>query len=101
MMQTRFWRTIGSRAVMRLLPDIPEGRPSFELSDDEIDTVVNLLCRGAAEARMLVTAGMLELPMTGHLKKKLLRLKGELGFTNLEIHGEFELLDLSNDNPEA
>jgi hypothetical protein len=86
---------------MRLLPDAPEGRPSFKLSGDEIATVVDLLCRAAAESRMLVTAGMLEVPMTLHLKKKMRRLKRELGLTNLDIQGEFELLDLSHDDPKV
>ncbi|MBI5921502.1 MAG: hypothetical protein HY847_07595 [Betaproteobacteria bacterium] len=86
---------------MRLLPDTPIGRPSFELSDDEVATVVDLLCRGAAEARAFVTTGMLEVPITIHVKKAMRRLKKQLGLTNLEIGGEFELLDLSNDDPEV
>ena|ERR1700736_5892636 len=86
---------------MRLLLDTPAGRPSFGLSEDQIATVVDLLCRGAAESRTFVTVGMLEVPITIHLKKAVLRLKKQLGLTNLEIGGEFELLDLSNDDPEV
>lgn len=86
---------------MRLSSDTPVGQPSFELSDDQLATVVDLLCRGAAEARLLVTAGMLEVPITIHVRKAMRRLKKQLGLTNLEISGEFELLDLSNDDPEV
>lgn len=86
---------------MRLLPDSPIGRPSFELSEDQIAIVVDLLCCGAAEARNLVTAGMLEVPITIHVKKAMRRLKRQLSLTNLEIVGEFELLDMSNDSPEV
>ncbi|AIV89657.1 Uncharacterised protein [Burkholderia pseudomallei] len=44
---------------------------------------------------------MLEVPITIHVKKAMRRLKKELGLSNLEITGEFELLDLSNDDPEV
>lgn len=86
---------------MHLSPDLPVGRPSFDLSEDQLATVVDLLCRGAAAARPLLTPGMLEVPITIHVKKAMLRLKKELGLSNLEITGEFELLDLSTDDPEV
>lgn len=86
---------------MQLSPDLPVGRPSFDLSEDQLATVVDLLCRGVAAARSLMTPGMLEVPITIHTKKAMRRLKKELGLSNLEISGEFELLDLSNDNPEV
>jgi hypothetical protein len=41
---------------------------------------------------------MLEVPITIHVKKAMRRLKKELGLSNLEITGEFELLDLDNDD---
>ncbi|MCK4132592.1 hypothetical protein QN078_08830 [Ralstonia nicotianae] len=86
---------------MRLLPDAPIGRPSFEISEDEIATVVDLLCRSAAEAQALVTSGMLEVPITLHVRKVARRIKKQLGLTSLEIGGEFEVLDLSTDDPEV
>lgn len=86
---------------MRLSPDLPLGHPSFDLSEDQLATVVDLLCRGAANARPLMQPGMLEVPITYHVKKAMRRLKKDLGLSNLEITGEFELLDLSNDNPEV
>ena len=73
----------------------------FDLSEDQLATVVDLLCRGAAEARLVVTAGMLELPITIQVRKAMLRLKKQLGLANMEIGGEFELLDLSSDEPEV
>jgi hypothetical protein len=86
---------------MHLSPDLPVGRPSFALSEDQLATVIDLLCRGVAAARPLLTPGMLEVPITLHVKKAMLRLKKELGLSNLEITGEFELLDLGNDDPEV
>lgn len=86
---------------MHLSPDLPVGRPSFDLSEDQLATVVELLCRGVATARPLFEPGMLEVPITIHVKKAMRRLKRELGLSNLEIMGEFELLDLRNDDPEV
>lgn len=86
---------------MRLSPDAPIGRPSFQLTDDQIATVTDLLCRGVLHARALVSTGMLEVPITLHVKKAMRRLKKGLSLSNLEIAGEFELLDLSNNDPEV
>ena len=86
---------------MRLLSDSPAGRPSFELSEDQIATVVDLLCKGAANAHEFVTPGMLEVPITIQVRKAMLRLKKQLGFTNLQIIGEFELLDMNTNDPEV
>lgn len=86
---------------MRLSAELPVGRPSFDLSEDQLATVVDLLCRGVAAARPLLQSGMLEVPITNQVKKTMRRLKKELGLSNLEITGEFELLDLSNDDPEV
>lgn len=86
---------------MHLSPDLPVGRPSFALSEDELATVIDLLCQGVAAARPLLTPGILEVPITLHVKKAMRRLKKEFGLSNLEITGEFELLDLDNDDPEV
>lgn len=86
---------------MHLSPDLPVGRPSFDLSEDQLATVVDLLCRGVSAARPLLEPGMLEVPITIHVKKAMRRLKKDLGLSNLEITGEFELLDLNNDDPEV
>jgi hypothetical protein len=86
---------------MHLSADLPVGRPSFDLSEDHIATVVDLLCRGVAAARPLLEPGMLEVPITFYVKKAMRRLKKELGLSNLEIWGEAELLDLGNDDPEV
>lgn len=100
-MEMPFWRTTGLRGFMHLSPDLPIGRPSFDLSEDQLATVIDLLCRGVVAARPLLEAGMLEVPITIHVKKAMRRLKKELGLSNLEITGEFELLDLSSDDPEV
>ena len=84
---------------MYLSIDSPVGRPSFELSDDQLATVVDLLCCGAAEARPFVTSGMLEVPITRLVRKSMLKLKKQLGLTNLQIGGEFEVLDTNTNDP--
>lgn len=86
---------------MHLSPDLPVGRPSFDLSEDQIATVVDLLRRGVAISKPLLQPGMLEVPISNLVKKAMRRLKKELGLSNLEIMGEFELLDLGNDDPEV
>jgi hypothetical protein len=86
---------------MHLSPDSPIGRPSFELSEDQLATVVDLLCRGTADARKVLTAGMLEVPITIQVRKAILRVKKHLGLTNLQIVGEYELLDTNTADPEV
>lgn len=80
---------------MQLMPDRPAGNPSFELDEDEIETVIDLICRGAREARQHVTPGLLEVPITSIVRKAMKRLKRELGLTNLEVAGEVEIDDMS------
>ena len=84
---------------MRLSPDVPVGRPSFELTNDQLATVVDLACRGAAEARAHVTAGMLEVPITTLVRKAMRRVKLTLNLTNLQIRGEHELDDMATSDP--
>lgn len=86
---------------MHLAPDLPVGQPSFDLSEDQLATVVDLLCRGVAAARPLLESGMLEVPITIQVKKAMRRLKKQLNLSNLEITGEFELLDLNNNDSEV
>lgn len=85
---------------MRLTPDLPAGVPSFDLEADEIDTVVDLICRGARDARQHLTPGLLEVPITAIVRKSLKRLKRNLGLTNLEVVGEFEIDDMTTDGAE-
>jgi hypothetical protein len=82
---------------MRLTVDKPVGDPSFALENDEIDTVVDLICKGAREARKHVTAGLLEVPITIIVRKAMKRIKRKLGLTNLEVAGEVELDDMSSE----
>lgn len=84
---------------MRLSTESSVGRPSLDLGDDEIATAIDLVCRGATEARASVTAGMFEVPITILVKKAMRRTKQRLGLTNIEIGGEFEVLDV--DDPTA
>ena len=83
---------------MHLSPDSPVGRPSFTLSDDQIATVIDLLCCGTADARIYLTAGMLEVPITILVRKALLRCKRQRELTNIQIGGEYELLDTETEN---
>lgn len=82
-----------------LAPDIPYGSPAFALSDDQIATVLDLVCCGADAARADVTPGMLEVPTTMLVRKAMRRVKKALGLTNLQIRGEHELEDMSTTDP--
>ena len=82
-----------------LTSDVPYGSPAFALSDDQIATVLDLICRGADAARLNVTPGMLEVPMTSVVRKAIKRVKKILGLTNLQIHGEYELDNMANNDP--
>lgn len=79
---------------MHLAPDRPSGRPPFDLSADEIATVVDLLCLGAHEARAKLHSGMLEVPITILIRKAIRRIKRNQRLTNLQLVGEYELLDI-------
>ncbi|WP_026381900.1 hypothetical protein [Afifella pfennigii] len=78
-----------------LTPDIPYGSPAFALSDDQIATVLDLVCRGADEARADIKPGMLEVPTTIVVRKAMRRVKKALGYTNLQVRGEHELEDMA------
>lgn len=80
-------------------PDVPYGSPAFALSDDQLATVLDLVCRGADAARANVTPGMLEVPTTMVVRKAMRRVKKALGLTNLQIRGEHELEDMSTTDP--
>jgi hypothetical protein len=80
-------------------PDSPIGRPGFDLSEDQLATVVDLVCRGAQEARGDVSPGMLEVPMTSLVRKAMRRVKARLRLTNLEIAGEHQLDDMLVTDP--
>ena len=81
-----------------LTPGRPYGKPAFELSDDQIATVMDLVCRGAHAARTHVTPGMLEVPITRIVRKAMKRVKMALGVTNLQIVGEHEVDDMGTDD---
>ena len=82
-----------------LTPDVPFGLPAFALSDDQIATVLDLLCQGCNEARPHLTTGMLEVPTTMVVRKAVRRVKKSLGLTNLQIRGEHELEDMATTDP--
>lgn len=82
-----------------LTPDIPYGSPAFALSDDQIATVLDLVCRAAHEAQADLTLGMLEVPATIVVRKAMRRVKKVLGLTNLQIRGEHELDNMAAADP--
>lgn len=99
-MQTSSSPITGCIGVTQLFaPDIPYGLPAFQLSDDQIATVTDLLCRGCEEARPHLTSGMLEVPTTMVLRKAIRRVKKVLGLTNLQLRGELELEDMATSDP--
>ena len=82
-----------------LAPDLPFGLPAFALSDDQVATVVDLVCKGCHSARPNLTPGMLEVPTTIIVRKAMRRVKAALGLTNLQIRGEVELEDMATSDP--
>jgi hypothetical protein len=82
-----------------LAPDQPYGNPAFALSPDEVDTVLDLVCRGAEEARAHITPGMLEVPTTIIVRKAMRRVKRELGLSNLQVRGEQEIDNMATADP--
>lgn len=74
-----------------LTPDVPYGNPAFALTEDQVATVIDLVCRGVEEARPAITSGMLEVPATIIIRKAMRRVKKTLSLTNLQIRGEHEL----------
>ncbi len=67
----------------------PQGRPAFRLAQDQVATIVDLLCRGARRARRFLEWGMLEPQITKHVRRAMQHVKLELSLTNLEIHREY------------
>lgn len=82
-----------------LAPDQPYGKPAFALSLDEVDTVLDLVCRAVEAARTNVTSGMLEVPTTIIVRKAMRRVKRELGLTNLQVRGEHEIDNMATADP--
>ena len=74
-----------------LTPDVPYGSPAFALTEDQVTTVIDLVCRGVEEARPAISSGMLEVPATIIIRKAMRRVKKTLSLTNLQIRGEHEL----------
>jgi hypothetical protein len=75
--------------------DLPEGRPSFRLTSDQIATVIKLVCSAVTEAALHVTPEMPEVPITRILRKSMRRLRQVQGLTNLDVHGEVEIDDMT------
>lgn len=88
-------QTTGPVKTVQLEADLPEGRPSFRLTSDQIATVINLVCGAATDAALRVTPGMPEVPITRILRKSMRRLRVARGLTNLEVNGEVEIDDMA------
>ena len=70
-------------------PSRPHGTPAFQLSQDQIATIMDLLCRGAKKARPRLQKGMLEPEITKLVRQSMRREKLRLSLTNIEIHREY------------
>src|ERR1043166_976248 len=99
MMLMSFSETIGLEIGMQLRADPPIGKPSFQLSEDEVATIIDLACRAAHEARNELAPGMFEVPITIIVRKALRRIKRREGYTNLQVRGEHELEDMAKADP--
>ena len=79
--------------------DICHGNPTLELREDEIETVVDLLCRGSHEARRELTRGMSEPNISRVVRKSMIRAKRALDTPHVQIQGEHELDDMNTSGP--
>lgn len=80
-------------------PDSCHGNPTLELRADEIETVVDLICRGSHEARGQLTRGMSEPNISRVVRKSMIRAKRALGTSHVQIQGERELDDMDTSGP--
>jgi hypothetical protein len=62
-------------------------------------TVIDVICRGAAEARTHVKPGMTEVSITRLVRKEIRRVKQARHLTNLQVRGEHELDEMASSDP--
>lgn len=99
-MRTRFSPTTGRDSRMGWAkPDARQGGPALELGDDQIESVVNLVCHASHDARVHLKPDMLEPQISRVVRKSMRRAKEELGIAHVQIRGEVELDDMSNNDP--
>lgn len=79
--------------------DSCHGNPALELREDEIETVVDLICRGSHEARGHLTRGMSEPNISRVVRKSMIRAKRAMGTPHIQIQGEQELDDMNTSGP--
>lgn len=75
------------------------GHPALALGWDQIESVVTLLCYASQDARAHLTPGMHEPQISRVVRKSLRRAKEVLGIAHVQIRGEVELDDMSNNDP--
>lgn len=75
------------------------GDPALALSDDQIETVVDLLCRGSHAAREDLTRGMSEPQISRIVRKSMRRVKQSLSIDEVEVQGEHELDNMRTSDP--
>lgn len=79
--------------------DICHGNPALELREDEIETVVGLICLGCRDARGELTRGMSEPNISRVVRKSMIRAKRALDTPHVQIQGEQELDDMNASDP--
>lgn len=82
-----------------LSPDSPFGQPAFALNDDQIATVIELICQGTELAKPHLSPGLGEVPTTMIVRKAMRNVKKTLGLSNLQIRGEHELENMAAMDP--
>lgn len=80
-------------------PDVRQGDPALELGGDQIESVMNLLCHASHAARVHLTPGMLEPQISRVVRKSMRRAKEALDIAHVQIRGEVELDNMSNNDP--
>jgi len=74
----------------------PVGEPSFDLAGDQVETALALICEGIEEGQPELRAPALEVPLSHILAKAMRRVKSRRPFTNIGIHTEHEILDMTS-----
>lgn len=81
------------------IPNSPSGNPAFALSEAEVATILDLVCRGASGARAYIQPEAPEVDITKVAIKEMRRARKTLNITNLDIYSEFEHLEMLTNDP--
>lgn len=77
----------------------PVGDPSFGLTDDQVETVLQLACWGSSFARHQLTSGMHERTITRLVRNGMRQARDEMDLAEIEIYSEVALASSDYKDP--